>query len=148
MSCQPPFDTSLLRIIREPLLKLLTHRIDEPSVPRPVGALAESPGGLLLVVIPNTNHLLQLRERLHLLFYIEQMQPRVIEQQAGHFSLIAPREISYELRLTREEVGLVVTMTPNNWHLSDEIRQAIARLEDIRSEASFVCLLFQRRQNL
>ena len=104
-----------------------------------------APEGLLLAVIPSKTHLLQLRERLHLLNIEEQKEQRVIDYYASHFTLLSEKDVHYVLNLKQEEIRLAVTMTPNYWHSSDEMRLAIADLPEIHTEASFICLLFQRR---
>src|SRR5579859_3385793 len=104
-----------------------------------------APRGLLLAVIPSPAHLLQLRTRLHLLNIEEHKEQHVIEQYASHFTLLTTREVHYELHLKQEEVALAVTMTPNYWHTTDETHQAIAGIQDVRTEAGFTCLLFQRK---
>lgn len=106
-----------------------------------------APGGLLLVVIPAPSHLQQLRATLHLLQIEDNKQQHVIEQftEQGLFRLEDAIPINYELTLQRDEIGLLVTMTPNYWHASEETRQASARLIEVRTEVACVCLAFRRQ---
>lgn len=104
-----------------------------------------APHGLLLVVIPAPTHLHQLRSTLHLLNIEENKEQHVIEQYTDRFSLLASREISYTLNLQQSEIDLAVTMTPNYWHISDALRQEIARLTELQTELAFTCLLFGRK---
>jgi 23S rRNA (guanine745-N1)-methyltransferase len=103
-----------------------------------------TPGGLLLVAIPNPIHLLQLRAALHLLNIEEDKQQHVIEQFAHQFTLQTTTPVTYTLHLRGEQISQAVMMTPNYWHLSQETRQAIADLTEIQTEAGFICLAFRR----
>jgi len=100
--------------------------------------------GLLLLVIPGPMHLLQLRSALHLLSIEENKQQSVVAQFADRFELLNSSSIAYELQLHNDEIAQAVMMTPNYWHLSDEMRRAMEELADIRTEAEFVCLVFRR----
>ncbi|MBV9231785.1 MAG: methyltransferase domain-containing protein, partial [Chloroflexi bacterium] len=104
-----------------------------------------APKGLLLVVIPGPSHLLQLRSKLKLLSIEENKQQHVVGQFAGWFELVNARSIAYELHLRRDEIGQAVMMTPNYWHLSDEMRKAMEVMEEIGTEAEFVCMAFRRK---
>lgn len=103
-----------------------------------------APGGLLLIAIPNPDHLQQLRSVLHLLSIEEQKEQHIIEQFADHFTLITAEAITYPLHLAQKEIEQVVMMTPNYWHLSDETRIAMARLEEIETQISFTCLMLRK----
>lgn len=106
-----------------------------------------APGGLLLVVIPAPSHLQQLRATLHLLQIEENKQQHVIAQftEQGLFRLESAISINYELTLQRDEIGLLVMMTPNYWHASEETRQAIARLPELRTEVACMGLAFRHQ---
>ncbi len=101
-------------------------------------------GGTLIVVIPNPEHLLRLRTALGLLGMEEQKQQHVKEQFAGAFELVASTTIAYSMHLNKEEIEQVVMMTPNYWHLSDEMRDAMQKMEEIETEAAFTALVFRR----
>lgn len=105
-----------------------------------------APGGLLLVVIPAPAHLQQLRAALHLLSIEEHKQQHVVEQftAQGLFQLEATRAVEYELCLRGDEISQLVTMTPNYWHFTDEMRRAASDLSEIRTEIACLCLTFRR----
>ena len=102
-------------------------------------------GGILIVVIPNPEHLLRLRTALGLLGMEEQKQQHVKEQFAGQFEFVASSSIAYSMHLNREEIEEAVMMTPNYWHLSDEMREAMWKMEEIETEAAFSALVFKRK---
>ena len=103
-----------------------------------------APGGILIIVIPSPEHLLHLRTALGLLGMEEQKQQHVREQFAGEFEFVASSSIAYPMRLNKEEVEQVVMMTPNYWHLSDEVHEAMYEMEEIETEAGFSIMVFRR----
>ena len=102
-------------------------------------------GGILIVVIPSLEHLLSLRTTLGLLSIEEQKQQHVKEQFAGEFDFVDSSSIGYSMHLNREQVEQVVMMTPNYWHLTDEMREAMREMKEVRTEAGFTVLVFRRR---
>ncbi len=104
-----------------------------------------APRGLLLVVIPGSDHLRQLRSTLHLLNIEEDKEQKVIAQFAPLFDFVASSPLSYTLEFGREEILQAVMMTPNYWHLSREIREGVEQLDAIETQLSFHCLMFLRR---
>lgn len=106
-----------------------------------------APAGLLLIIIPGPDHLQQLRQTLHLLDIEEHKEQHVIEQCAVHFELLAKRSLTYDLHLQREEIVQLVMMTPNYWHLSDEIRAHMLALDAISTTVDFICLLFRFKRS-
>jgi 23S rRNA (guanine745-N1)-methyltransferase len=100
--------------------------------------------GILIVVIPASEHLLHLRSALGLLGMEEQKQQHVQEQFAGQFELVESSSIAYAMHLNKEEIEQVVMMTPNYWHMTDEMRGAMRDLEEIETEAGFTVLVFRR----
>ncbi len=107
-------------------------------------ARVSSPGGILIVVIPAPEHLMSLRTTLGLLSIEEQKQQHVKEQFAGEFEFIASSSVGYSMHLNREQIEQVVMMTPNYWHLSDEMREAMGKMEEVETEAGFTALVFRR----
>lgn len=105
-----------------------------------------APGGLLLVVIPAPTHLQQLRAALDLLNIEEKKQQHVVEQftAQGHFRLETTETVAYELHLHGEEISQLVMMTPNYWHRTERMGQAISDLTEIRTEIACTCLAFCR----
>ncbi len=102
-------------------------------------------GALLLVVIPGSAHLHQLRSTLRLLNIEESKEQHVIEQFSPRFSLLITHTLSYTLRLRQPEISWLVMMTPNYWHLSPESRLELERLETIQATVEMIFLLFQRQ---
>lgn len=107
-------------------------------------ARISAPGGILIVVIPSPEHLLSLRTTLGLLSIEEQKQQHVKEQFATYFEFVTSSSIGYSMHLNREQIEQVVMMTPNYWHLSDEMREAMGRMEEVETEAGFTALVFRR----
>jgi 23S rRNA (guanine745-N1)-methyltransferase len=103
-----------------------------------------SADGILIVVIPASEHLLRLRSTLGLLGMEEQKQRHVQEQFAGQFELVESSNIAYSMHLNKEEIEQVVMMTPNYWHMTDEMRGAMRDLDDIETEAAFTAMVFRR----
>ena len=104
-----------------------------------------TPGGLLAVVIPGPTHLLQLRSALHLLNIEQDKQQHVVEQFSDEFDLVAAKPIAYEMHLTTAEIALAVMMTPNYWHLSEEIQKNMAEMTGLQTQVEFICLLLQKK---
>lgn len=102
-------------------------------------------GGLLVVVIPGPAHLLQLRSALHLLNIEQDKQQYIVEQFADQFELITTVPLAYEIHLTGAEIALAVTMTPNYWHLSEEMRRNVAKVTEMQTQVEFICLLLQKK---
>jgi 23S rRNA (guanine745-N1)-methyltransferase len=101
-----------------------------------------APGGLLMLVIPGPTHLLQLRQQFHLLNIEEQKQQRVMEQFAPSFKLLTTSTLHYTLHLDNKAFSQLVMMTPNFWHLSAEIRQAMLGIEELQTEVEFICMVW------
>jgi hypothetical protein len=74
----------------------------------------------------------------------EQKQQNVQEQFAGQFELVDSCNIAYSMHLNKEEIEQVVMMTPNYWHMTDEMRGAMRDLEEIETEAGFTIMVFRR----
>ncbi len=102
-----------------------------------------APHGLLVVAIPSPEHLAQLRSVLHLLSIEENKQQRVIEQFTGQFALVTTASIAYTLPLSKQEMALVAMMTPNYWHMSDDVEKMVG-IEEIQTEVGFTCLVFRK----
>ncbi len=101
-------------------------------------------GGMALVVIPAPQHLRQLREQLGLLSIEEHKQEHVIGQFASHFTYMRATSVSSSLHLNNQEILQAVMMTPNYWHLSDEIKSRMSTMNEIETEIAFTCLLFRK----
>lgn len=102
------------------------------------------PGALLMLVIPGPAHLLQLRQEFHLLNIEEQKQQHVMEQFTQSFKLLTTSTLRYTLHLHNTALTQLVMMTPNFWHLSSEVRQAMLGIDELQTEVEFICMLWQR----
>lgn len=102
------------------------------------------PEGLCIVVIPGVNHLQSLRDTLQLLSIEENKQQHVVEQFSPYFTLLATHSLTYDLQLQREEIVLLVMMTPNYWHLSAEQRISMEQMAALTTTVDFTCLIFRK----
>ena len=102
------------------------------------------PGGLLLVVIPASDHLLELRSQLHLLNIEEDKEQKVVAQFSPFFDFVTSSPLSYTLEFDHKEIMQAVMMTPNYWHLSQEIRERVEKMDMIETVVCFYCLMFIR----
>ena len=101
-------------------------------------------GGIALVVIPAPQHLQQLRATLGLLSIEEHKQEHVIAQFAPHFTFVGATNVRETIHLEREEIRQVVMMTPNYWHMSDEVKRIMDEMDGIETEVGFICLVFRK----
>src|SRR6266487_2793595 len=90
-------------------------------------------------------YLLQLRSALHLLGIEEHKQQKVIDQFADHFDLVTSSALTYTAYFNHNEIVQAVMMTPNYWHLSDETRMQMEKLDEMVISLSFACLTFRHR---
>jgi 23S rRNA (guanine745-N1)-methyltransferase len=104
-----------------------------------------APGGLLLVVIPASEHLQQLRSALHLLNIEEDKEQKVIAQFSPFFDLVTSSPLSYTLQFSHKEILQAVMMTPNYWHLSQEVREKVKAMDMMKTTVSFRGLVFRLR---
>jgi len=101
------------------------------------------PGALLLVIIPGSDHLQQLRSVLHLLNIEEDKEQKVIAQFTPFFDFVTSTPLSYTLQLKQKEILQEVMMTPNYWHLSQEVRDMAEKMDTLETTISFSGLVFR-----
>ncbi len=101
-------------------------------------------GGTAIIVIPSPQHLQQLREKLGLLSIEEHKQEHVIEQFTPHFTYVGATQVNSTMHLNNQEITQAVMMTPNYWHMSDEVKGTMAAMSEIETEIVFTCLLFRK----
>lgn len=88
------------------------------------------PGGLLVVVVPGPNHLVELRLAHGLLDVGKDKLEAVGQQLAGAFTRVSQTEINHSMRLDETQATALVGMGPNAFHASPErIPAATATLQ-------------------
>lgn len=103
------------------------------------------PGGLLLVLIPGQDHLIELRDALGLLDVEPQKRTRVVAQFAQAFQLVDTQPVHFAMELAQDELVQLVEMTPSARHLSEKARDSLRALTHFTTSARVELLLFQRR---
>jgi 23S rRNA (guanine745-N1)-methyltransferase len=104
-----------------------------------------APGGLLLIVIPQSHHLLQLRDRLGLLDIEAEKQQKVVAQLADNFTVQTIESITIEMDLDHTALTNLVQMTPNYWHWTTAVQDKLTDLNHERVTAAFDILSFSNR---
>ncbi|QUH05959.1 methyltransferase domain-containing protein [Saccharopolyspora erythraea] len=104
------------------------------------------PGGRLVVVTPNPEHLGGLVAELGLLSVDERKQERLDQQLGGLFEPVGQRTCEFTMRLDRAEAEAVVGMGPSAWHSSArDIGARIAALpEPVLVTASVTVSVYRR----
>jgi 23S rRNA (guanine745-N1)-methyltransferase len=100
-------------------------------------------GGIALVVIPNPDHLIELRSELDLLGIEADKKQRVIEQFTRIFTLLEEQIVAYDMCLNGKDLFDLICMTPNYWHIEGKL-EGLEVLGVARTKASFSILKFQR----
>jgi 23S rRNA (guanine745-N1)-methyltransferase len=89
------------------------------------------PGGRLVSVTPQTDHLAELIEPLRMLHVDESKSQRVAGALDAHFTRVSAEELSWSMWLRGEEVTALARMGPSAWHVApDELPGAVAALPD------------------
>ncbi|MFE9191484.1 putative RNA methyltransferase [Micromonospora sp. NPDC007208] len=89
------------------------------------------PAGTLLVVTPDTDHLVELVDALDLLRVDPDKADRVTDSLGGHFTLVSSAAHRVELALSRAEVATLVGMGPSAWHTDpDALAARLAALPE------------------
>ncbi len=100
--------------------------------------------GRLLVVIPTSRHLAELREVQRILAIEEQKREAVVRLLAGHFKLVSDEILAVPLDLDGAAIGDLIGMTPNAWFLKPEQRESLAAIKQLHVTAEFEILEFSR----
>ena len=105
------------------------------------------PDGLLLTVIPQPDHLAEVRRRLPMLGIEDRKEDQVRATLGKSFVPVGVERLSYPLSLTREAVGDLVEMTPSARHLDATARADLAALgsDPLTVTVSFLVLSFRPR---
>jgi SAM-dependent methyltransferase len=105
------------------------------------------PGGYLVVVVPNADHLADLVSALGLLGVDERKQERLTEQLAGRFDLVSEQTCEFPLSLGEAETEAVVAMGPSAWHATaDDLRARVAALPKPVTPTASVTVAVHRRR--
>lgn len=102
-------------------------------------------GGLLLVAMPEQDHLGELRERLPLLGIEPGKRERAIEQLDAAFRLESEEVVDYVRELAADETLDLLRMTPNAWHLDAETLEQARAWGRARVTFSVRLLALRRR---
>lgn len=100
-----------------------------------------APGALLIIVIPTSAHLANLRRELGLLGIEADKQQRIEGQLADHLTLHETHTLSYPFTLSGEQLRDLVQMTPTAWHYSAEQWARLETVAAYQTEASFRILV-------
>jgi 23S rRNA (guanine745-N1)-methyltransferase len=100
--------------------------------------------GLLLIVIPAPDHLLNLPPGLKPLSMEANKRQRIVEQLSGLFHLLGEQTLTYEMQLDSNGLRNLIQMTPNYRHLSPEQLAEASTIASLSIQASFTILLFGR----
>lgn len=89
------------------------------------------PGGVLLVVAPNPNHLTELVSTLGLLSVAENKRDRLDATLLPHFTPLDRRTVEFTMSLARHDVEALAGMGPSARHTSaEELRERVAGLAE------------------
>ena len=100
------------------------------------------PGGMLIVVIPNDDHLQTLVGALGLIGVDAQKRERLSDQLLPHFEAQSETRLDFEMRLGRDAITQLVGMGPSAWHHNPADLQAkIAALDEPCSVGGSVTFL-------
>jgi 23S rRNA (guanine745-N1)-methyltransferase len=103
------------------------------------------PAGLLVVVVPGPDHLLELRTRL--MAEAGDFQAKAdaaIDFCAPRFALQQKKSLTYEVVLNKNLLTDLVQMTPLFWRSTRQAKTGIGGLEELRVTMSFALLVFTR----
>ncbi len=103
--------------------------------------------GLLLIAIPQANHLHELRQQLSLLDIESEKQQKIAAQFSDGFTLKTVESVTFPMRLDKNSLLLLLQMTPNYWHLTTESWSVLDRLTEMEVTAAFEILLFIKRES-
>jgi 23S rRNA (guanine745-N1)-methyltransferase len=100
--------------------------------------------GMLIVVIPGKNHLLQLRTMLHLPERESAKQDEVIADFENDFRLDKIEKLNATIELDNEALLDLVKMTPNYWHITADTWEQLNDIHHFETQIEFLILVFQR----
>ena len=112
-------------------------------MPEPMARVLK-PGGLLLVVWPGPEHLLELRQLIYAQVQRHESDPG--SALAPFFSLEQQSTLSFEFQVdSRQAIADLLTMTPHGQRIKAEKREAILAREQLKCRAELCLGLYRRR---
>lgn len=112
-------------------------------MPEPMARVIK-PGGLLLVVWPGPEHLLELRQAIYARIKDHQQDPNAL--LASHFIAEAETRLEFNFSVdNRQSLADLLTMTPHGQRIRAEKREAILALEQLECRADIRLGLYRRR---
>jgi 23S rRNA (guanine745-N1)-methyltransferase len=100
--------------------------------------------GAVIIVIPGTNHLRQLRTMLMMSEREASKQDEVIADFQDGFRLEQIEMCTDTIKLDNETLLDLVRMTPNYWHITPDIWQQMQVMERFETQIEFLILIFRR----
>jgi 23S rRNA (guanine745-N1)-methyltransferase len=101
-------------------------------------------GGSLVVAIPRPSHLIELRGKLPLLGIEPEKRERTVDQLKG-FELEEHQELVYGRTLDGREIGDLLRMTPNHWHIDEATSASVLNWDSVQITLAIDLLCFRRR---
>ena len=96
-----------------------------------------APGGLLLIVVPDHDHLAELRDHVHLLSIEENKLQHVLDSLTGLFTAFDVRALKLALDLSPDDLSHLVTMSPSHRHQPERSPSGLRSPEQYQVTASF-----------
>lgn len=102
------------------------------------------PQGDLIIVTPHLGHLQELRD--HIYDDIRPYDDRKHTQLEQYFDLIHQEHIQYQIKLDNSHaIHALLGMTPFYWRTSQEKRQELETLQELKTSVSFTVSRYQKR---
>jgi 23S rRNA (guanine745-N1)-methyltransferase len=123
------------------------HVLIDIFAPRNAAEFARvlAPAGMLLIVVPDRDHLAELRDDYRLLGMEEQKEQHVLASLEGDFSQFEVQTLRIVLDLSADDVSRVVTMSPSQRHEAARDSTIQHREEGHRVTASFRMVTCRRK---
>ena len=116
-----------------------------PRNPREFARVLET-NGTLVVVIPASEHLQEIRQLVPLLPIEADKQAQVIDQLGSGFQMTVCQPVSAVLDFQPLDVRLLIGMTPNAWFVPDDRLSSIDDVDVLATQAKFILMQFRKNQ--
>ena len=116
-----------------------------PRNPREFARVLET-NGTLLVVIPASEHLQEIRQLVPLLPIEVDKQAHVTDQLSGYFEMLVCQSVNATLDLQPSDIRLLIGMTPNAWFVPDDKLSSIDDVDVLPTQAKFTLMQFRKNQ--